>query len=121
MLLASLCGCGLTLVACSPIAAYSGFQAIDSKPTELVVGTDTKSTARAKVGWPSVVSTFDPNVWFYISQIKQRVAFRRPQVVKALWHLARRSRPPARAKLRHPFIRAGALRAENGAPPPEAG
>ncbi len=81
-LLATLCMGGLTLGACAPITAYSGFQAIDSKPTELVVGTDTKSTARAKLGSPSVVSTFDPNVWFYMSQIKQRVAFRRPQVVK---------------------------------------
>jgi outer membrane protein assembly factor BamE (lipoprotein component of BamABCDE complex) len=29
-----------------------------------------------------VISTFDPNIWFYISQVKQRVAFRRPQIIK---------------------------------------
>lgn len=66
---------------CTPIVAYSGFQAIDSKPTDLKVGEDTKSTVRAKLGSPSVMSTFDPNVWFYMSQVKQRVAFRRPQVI----------------------------------------
>ena len=68
------------LAACSPITSYSGFQAIDSDPKDVKVGTDTKSTVRAKLGSPSVTSTFDPNVWFYINQVKQRVAFRKPKV-----------------------------------------
>jgi outer membrane protein assembly factor BamE (lipoprotein component of BamABCDE complex) len=68
------------LSACSPITSYSGFQAIDNDPKDVKVGTDTKSTVRAKLGSPSVTSTFDPNVWFYVNQVKQRVAFRRPQV-----------------------------------------
>jgi len=68
------------LSACSPITSYSGFQAIDNDPKDVKVGTDTKSTVRAKLGSPSAQSTFDPNVWFYVNQIKQRVAFRRPQV-----------------------------------------
>src|SRR5215470_2360461 len=76
--MAALAGAGLT--ACSPITTYSGFQAIDANPRDVKVGTDTKSTVRAKLGSPSATSTFDPNVWFYIDQIKQRVAFRRPVV-----------------------------------------
>ncbi|MBL8556250.1 MAG: outer membrane protein assembly factor BamE [Phenylobacterium sp.] len=68
------------LSACSPITSYSGFQAIDSDPKDVKIGTDTKSTVRAKLGSPSVQSTFDPNVWFYVNQIKERVAFRRPKV-----------------------------------------
>lgn len=68
------------LSACSPITSYSGFQAIDSDPKDVAVGTDTKSTVRAKLGSPSVQSTFDPNVWFYVNQIKERVAFRKPRV-----------------------------------------
>ena len=68
------------LTACSPITSYSGFQAIDSDPKDVKIGTDTKSTVRAKLGSPSVTSTFDPNVWFYMNQVKQRVAFRKPQV-----------------------------------------
>ncbi|MBX3485529.1 outer membrane protein assembly factor BamE [Phenylobacterium sp.] len=68
------------LSACSPITSYSGFQAIDSDPKDVKVGTDTKSTVRAKLGSPSVQSTFDPNVWFYVNQVKERVAFRRPKV-----------------------------------------
>ena len=68
------------LSACSPITSYSGFQAIDSDPKDVAIGTDTKSTVRAKLGSPSVQSTFDPNVWFYVNQVKERVAFRRPKV-----------------------------------------
>jgi len=70
------------LSACSPITSYSGFQAIDSDPKDVAVGTDTKSTVRAKLGSPSVQSTFDPNVWFYVNQVKERVAFRRPKVTQ---------------------------------------
>ncbi|MFN9712069.1 MAG: outer membrane protein assembly factor BamE [Alphaproteobacteria bacterium] len=68
------------LTACAPITSYSGFQAIDSDPKDVQVGTDTKSTVRAKLGSPSVTSTFDPNVWFYVNQVKQRVAFQKPRV-----------------------------------------
>lgn len=66
--------------ACAPITTYSGFQAIEANPKDVKVGTDTKSTVRASLGSPSTTSTFDPNVWFYIDQIKERVAFRRPVI-----------------------------------------
>jgi len=36
---------------------------------------------RGKLGTPSATSTFDPNIWFYMNQVKSRVAFRRPQIV----------------------------------------
>lgn len=68
--------------ACSPITTYSGFQAIEANPKDVKVGTDTKSTVRASLGSPSASSTFDPNVWFYIDQIKERVAFRRPVITQ---------------------------------------
>ena len=71
----------LSAAACAPITSYSGFQAIESNPKDVKVGADTKSTVRGKLGSPSATSTFDPNVWFYMNQVKERVAFRRPQVV----------------------------------------
>ena len=66
--------------ACAPLTSYSGFQAIESDPKDIAVGTDTKSTVRGKLGSPSATSTFDPNVWFYMNQIKARIAFRKPTV-----------------------------------------
>lgn len=71
----------LATAACAPISTYSGFQAIESDPKDVKVGVDTKSTVRGKLGSPSAQSTFDPNVWFYMNQVKERVAFRRPKIV----------------------------------------
>ena len=67
---------------CMPMTAYSGFQAIEVNPADLKVGEDTKSTVLGKLGSPSATSTFDPNVWFYMSQITDRVAFYQPRVAK---------------------------------------
>jgi len=66
--------------ACMPISTYSGFQAIEERPSDVKVGVDTKSTVSAKLGTPSATSTFDPNTWFYISQLTDRVAFYKPRV-----------------------------------------
>src|ERR1700740_3578654 len=71
----------LSVTACAPISTYSGFQTVESDPKDVKVGLDTKSTVRGKLGSPSATSTFDNNTWFYMSQIKERVAFRRPTVV----------------------------------------
>jgi outer membrane protein assembly factor BamE (lipoprotein component of BamABCDE complex) len=77
------CAAGLLAAgACAPITSYSGYQTVDADPAKDVkVGTDTKSTVRGKLGSPSATSTFDPNVWFYMNQVKERVAFERPKVV----------------------------------------
>ena len=72
----------MTSTACAPITTYSGFQAIDASPKDIKTGTDTKSTVLGRLGSPSAMSTFDPNVWFYIDQIKETVAFRLPQTTR---------------------------------------
>jgi len=66
--------------ACAPITSHQGFQAIEANPKDVKVGTDTKSTVRERLGSPSTVSTFDPNIWYYVSQVTDRVSFYRPQV-----------------------------------------
>lgn len=70
-----------SLSACAPITSYSGFQAIESDPKDVKIGADTKSTVRARLGSPSATGTFDPNTWFYMNQLKSRVAFKRPEVI----------------------------------------
>jgi outer membrane protein assembly factor BamE (lipoprotein component of BamABCDE complex) len=72
----------LSTAACMPITTYSGFQAIEVNPADVKPGEDTKSTVMGKLGSPSVTSTFDPNVWFYISQVTDRVAFYEPRVAR---------------------------------------
>ncbi|MDO8297062.1 MAG: outer membrane protein assembly factor BamE [Caulobacter sp.] len=66
--------------ACMPMTTYSGFQAIEVNPADIKTGDDTKSTVLGKLGSPSAKSTFDPNVWFYMSQVTDRVAFYQPRV-----------------------------------------
>jgi outer membrane protein assembly factor BamE (lipoprotein component of BamABCDE complex) len=68
--------------ACMPLTNYSGFQAIEQRPADVKIGEDTKSTVMAKLGTPSATSTFDPNVWYYISQMTDRVAFYKPRVAR---------------------------------------
>ena len=68
--------------ACTPISVYQGFQVVDAKPADLKVGQDTKATVMARLGSPSSVSTFDPNIWFYISQVSEHQAFYKSKTIR---------------------------------------
>ena len=70
-----------SLSACAPVTSYSGFQAIESDPKDVKVGTDTKSTVRGRLGSPSAEGAFDNNTWFYMNQLKSRVAFKKDSEV----------------------------------------
>ena len=67
-------------VACAPIVGNHGFQVIDKSPRDIAVGADTKATVLAQLGSPSAVSTFEDNIWYYISQTTERYTYNRPQV-----------------------------------------
>lgn len=67
---------------CAPVTSYQGFQAVEARPAEVKVGTDTMTTVRERLGSPSLVSTFEPNVWFYMTQVSEQVSFLRPTVTK---------------------------------------
>ncbi|MFI4936775.1 MAG: outer membrane protein assembly factor BamE, partial [Caulobacterales bacterium] len=66
--------------ACSPINAYQGFQAIDQRPADVKIGEDSRSSVLTKLGSPTATSTFDKDVWFYISQLRSQTSFYRPKV-----------------------------------------
>lgn len=66
--------------ACAPTIARQGFQVMDAAPRDVKVGEDTKSSVMAKLGSPSAVSTFEPNVWFYISQTTEKYTYHQQQV-----------------------------------------
>lgn len=69
-------------VACAPTVGNHGFQVVDVSPKDIVAGTDTKSTVLAQLGSPSAVSTFEDNIWYYISQTTERYTYNRPQVAQ---------------------------------------
>ena len=71
--------------ACNPILRNHGYVATsEQKPQEVNPDTDTKSSVLARLGNPSVKSTFDEevddDVWYYISSVRQRYAYLRPQI-----------------------------------------
>lgn len=66
--------------ACAPTIARQGFQVMDAAPREVKIGEDTKSSVMAKLGSPSTVSTFEPNVWFYISQTTEKYTYHMQKV-----------------------------------------
>ena len=66
--------------ACAPITSYNGFQAQDVKPDQIKVGLDTRSTVLSKLGSPSTQSTFDPDTWYYVTQISDKYAYYLPKV-----------------------------------------
>ena len=72
--------CAMGASACAPTITSNGFQAVDSKPSDVKVGTDTRSSVLSKLGSPSTVSTFDPNTWYYISQVTEQYAYYKPRV-----------------------------------------
>ena len=79
---ASLIGLALGAGACSPIVYHQGFQVVDVRPADIKVGTDTRSTVLTKLGSPTTTSTFDKNVWFYMSQLRSQTSFYTPKTVQ---------------------------------------
>ena len=75
----------LLATGCNPILRTHGYvPTADNKPQAINPNTDTKATVLAALGSPSIESTFDEQVeadtWFYINQVRERYAYRRPQI-----------------------------------------
>jgi outer membrane protein assembly factor BamE (lipoprotein component of BamABCDE complex) len=65
-----LCAASLAVLAaaCAPITAFQGYQPVDSRPADIKVTDDSKMTVRTKLGSPTTVSAFEPNIWYYMAQ-----------------------------------------------------
>ena len=72
----------VALAACAPTRQVSGYQAIEHQPKDVKVGMDTKSTVLDLLGSPSAQSTFDPNTWYYITQISAGIGYHKPRVTR---------------------------------------
>jgi len=78
---AAVAGLG-ALAACSPITYHQGFQVVDVRPADIKIGTDTRSTVLQKLGSPTTTSTFDKNVWFYMSQLRSATSYYLPKTIQ---------------------------------------
>jgi outer membrane protein assembly factor BamE (lipoprotein component of BamABCDE complex) len=74
----------VSLMACNPVLRTHGYVPTKDKPQAVNPETDTKASVLARLGNPSVKSTFDEDidedVWFYMNTVRQRYAYLRPQI-----------------------------------------
>jgi len=70
------------VAACSPVTSHQGFQVVDVHPADVKVGEDTRSSVLTKLGSPTARSTFDKDVWFYMSQFRTQTAFYNPRTIQ---------------------------------------
>ena len=75
--------CALTSLAlggCDPIIDQRGFAATPGSVEKLEAGTQSREDVIRLIGTPTAVATFNPNVWYYISQKQQTYAFFSPSI-----------------------------------------
>ena len=69
------------ITGCNPTLRTHGYVAdTDKKPQEVNPDSDTKATVLSRLGNPSIRSTFDENTWFYISSVRETMAYLEPKV-----------------------------------------
>lgn len=58
-----------------------GHLPLESQLAEIDIGRDNKNEISRLIGTPSTVSTFDDNVWYYMSRTTEQWAFLDPEVI----------------------------------------
>src|SRR5260370_17023261 len=72
----------LTLGACETVVDHRGFAPTPGSVEKLDTGTQSREDVIRLIGTPSAVATFNPNVWYYISQQQETFAFLKPPIVE---------------------------------------
>jgi outer membrane protein assembly factor BamE (lipoprotein component of BamABCDE complex) len=72
----------LGLAGCDAIVDQRGFAATPGSVEKLEAGTQSREDVIRLIGSPSAVATFNPNVWYYISQKQETYAFFKPVILE---------------------------------------
>jgi outer membrane protein assembly factor BamE (lipoprotein component of BamABCDE complex) len=70
------------LAGCETIVDQRGFAATPGSVEKLEVGSQSREDVVRLIGSPSTVATFNPNVWYYISQKQETWAFMKPVMLE---------------------------------------
>lgn len=81
-LLAGVAVVALAVTACTPKTALRGNLPRDYQIEQLEVGKQRKSQVESILGSPSVIGTFDDNIWYYMSRRTEQWAFLEEEVVQ---------------------------------------
>lgn len=73
---------GLGLAGCTPKTAFRGNAPLPSQLNLVEVGQSTQTDIQRLIGSPSTIGTFDPHIWYYMSQRTEQWAFLDPEVVE---------------------------------------
>ncbi len=71
----------LVLAGCDSIIDLRGFAATPGSIEKLEIGAQSREDVIRLIGSPSSVATFNPNVWYYVSQKQEYYAFFKPAIV----------------------------------------
>jgi outer membrane protein assembly factor BamE (lipoprotein component of BamABCDE complex) len=72
----------LALAGCETIINQRGFAATPGSVEKLEIGSQSREDVIRLIGSPSSVATFNPNVWYYISQRQESYAFFKPAMAE---------------------------------------
>jgi outer membrane protein assembly factor BamE (lipoprotein component of BamABCDE complex) len=72
----------LALSACETIVDNRGFSPTPGSVEKLEAGSQSREDVVRLIGTPSAVATFNPNIWFYISQRQETFAFLKPSITE---------------------------------------
>jgi outer membrane protein assembly factor BamE (lipoprotein component of BamABCDE complex) len=70
----------LALTACDNIADFRGFTPSPGSVDKLEVNTQSRDDVQRLIGSPSAVATFNPNIWYYISEKQEYWGPSRPWI-----------------------------------------
>lgn len=72
----------MALGGCDPHFNQRGFVPTPGSTEKLEVGTQSREDVVRLIGSPSAVSTFNPNVWYFISETQESYAFLKPEITQ---------------------------------------
>jgi outer membrane protein assembly factor BamE (lipoprotein component of BamABCDE complex) len=67
---------------CDPQFNQRGFVPTPGSTEKLEVGAQSREDVVRLIGSPSAVSTFNPNVWYFISETQESFAFLKPEITQ---------------------------------------
>jgi outer membrane protein assembly factor BamE (lipoprotein component of BamABCDE complex) len=70
----------VALAGCENTVNQRGFAATPGSVEKLEVGAQSREDVVRLIGSPSAVATFNPNVWYYISETQEYWAFTKPKI-----------------------------------------
>jgi outer membrane protein assembly factor BamE (lipoprotein component of BamABCDE complex) len=72
----------VALQGCDPHFNQRGFAATPGSIEKLEAGTQSREDVIRLIGSPSAVATFNPNIWYYISETQESYAFMKPEITQ---------------------------------------